>query len=298
MQLNDRTIRTRHATIRLTESQSGGLPLLLIHGSGSSRHVFERQLQSPMAERFRLIALDLPGHGDSSNAADGGASYKLPGLAETVGEVVSELGISRMAVFGWSLGGHIALEMMDKDPAVAGVMLMGAPPIGRGPIALLRAFRTNLDTGLASKERFSDADVMRFARLCYGDKVEPAFLETIKRADGRLRKIMFGSMLSGHCADERQLVESRQIPIAIVNGSEDPFVRLGYIAALRYRALWDGMCHIIPDAGHAAFHEAPETFNPMLSRFADDVAMQKVMDVPTRAKSMPLAEMPQQVRRA
>jgi pimeloyl-ACP methyl ester carboxylesterase len=294
MTFADKTIATRSASIRVTQSIGTGMPLLLLHGSGSNRTIFDKQMQSALADRFRMIALDLPGHGDSSNADDIPAtqSYTLPGLASTVGEVIDQLGLSRVAVLGWSLGGHIALELMSFHQSVAGVMVMGAPPIGRGPLALLRAFRATLDTSLASKARFSDAEVTRFATLCFGDRVEPAQIASIRRTDGQLRKIMFSSMLGGRCADERHLVETSPIPVAIVNGSEDPLVRLRYIAGLRYRALWDGMCHVIPNAGHAAFREEPKTFNPMLMRFASDIEAQRVVaeheQMPT---AMPAAEM-------
>src|SRR5690606_15710251 len=117
--------------------------------------------------------------------------------------------------------------------AVAGAMILGAPPIGRGPLALLRAFRINRDTTLASRERFTDAQAMRFARLCFADRVQLDQLESIHRADGRLRKIMFGSMLYGRCADERAIVGTRDTPVAIVNGSDDPFIHMRYVAGLR-----------------------------------------------------------------
>ena len=298
MRPSERMIATRNATIVLSDSGGGGFPLLLLHGSGSSRQIFDRQLQSALTEHFRLIAIDLPGHGDSSNALDDGRSYTLPGLATTIDNVVEALGLKRMAIFGWSLGGHIALELASQR-SVDGVMIMGAPPISRGPIGLLKAFRTNLDTGLASKEKFSDADVARFAAICFGDHVEPDQIDSIRRADGKLRKTMFGSMLSGRCADERHLVETSQMPVAVVNGSEEPFVRLSYVTRLRYRALWDGMCHIIPDAGHDAFRTAPATFNNLLLRFTSDVSRQIAAPVAERTRNVPLIlSAPQVARRA
>ncbi len=269
-----RTITTRNATIHVAESGGTGMPLLMLHGSGASGRVFAPQMQSALADRYRMIVPDLPGHGDSSNAADigTGQSYTLPGLAATIGDVVAQLGVERLVIFGWSLGGHIALELMASHPAVAGVMLMGAPPIGRGPVALLRAFRTNLDTTLASKAKFSAHDIARFGQLCFGAGLTDADLASITRADGQLRRIMFSSMMGGRCVDEKALVETSPVPVAVVNGSDDPFVRPGYVAGLRYRTLWNGMCHVIPDASHAAFRDAPEVFNALLMRFADDVA--------------------------
>ncbi|MEO6395636.1 MAG: alpha/beta hydrolase [Devosia sp.] len=275
MSLLHKTIRTRDADIRVTESNGRGVPLLLLHGSGSSRQIFDAQLNSALAERYRLVAIDLPGHGESTDAAVPAVNYTLPGLARIVGDVLDQMEISRAVVFGWSLGGHIALEMMNTNPVVLGAMLSGAPPIGHGPLAVLRSFRISLDSMLASKEHFSEAEVTRFARLCFGDHVTPERLHAIRRADGRLRKIMFGSMMSGRCADEKTLVETSPIPIAMVNGSDDPFFRARYVAGIRYAALWDTMCHIIPDAGHDAFAAYPEIFNPMLARFADDVAMHR-----------------------
>jgi pimeloyl-ACP methyl ester carboxylesterase len=154
-------------------------------------------------------------------------------------------------------------------------MISGAPPIGRGPLGTLRAFRLSFDTALASKENFSEADVLRFGRLCFGDRCTPADLAAIRRADGRLRKIMFGSMMRGICADEKQLAESSTVPLAVVNGLHDALMKPRYIAAIRYRSLWDGVCHVIPDGGHDAFRAMPDAFNPLLMRFANDVSVHR-----------------------
>jgi pimeloyl-ACP methyl ester carboxylesterase len=290
MTLIHRTVRVRDTDIRLTESNGSGLPVVLIHGSGSNRQIFDKQLHSPLADRFRLVAMDLPGHGESGDAANPATDYTLPGLAGSVGDVLAALDIGRAAFFGWSLGGHIAIELASTSSVVAGMMISGAPPIGHGPIGTLLAFRITFDSMLASKENFTDADVVRFARLCFGENVNDDHLRAIRRADGRMRKIMFGSMMSGRCADEKKFVQNSPTPVAMVNGADDPFFRQRYVAALRYARLWDGYCHVIPDAGHAAFSEKPEIFNAMLMRFCDELASGRLTMGTAGAGKMPAVQ--------
>ena len=81
---HERTIATPHADIRLTDTEGAGLPVLLLHGSASSRSVFDRQFGSQLAERHRLIAIDLPGHGQSSDAPDPAAGYTITGFAAAI----------------------------------------------------------------------------------------------------------------------------------------------------------------------------------------------------------------------
>ena len=279
MSVTEKTIRTRYADIALSQSSGAGLPVLLLHGSGASKGVFAKQFAGPLADTHRMLAIDLPGHGQSSDAFDPAATYTVAGLALVVAEVLGELGIDRAAVFGWSLGGHVAIELLSFHAGIAGLLLTGTPPIGRGPIGVLRGFHTSLDVMLASKERFTARDIERFARMCFGDHVDPAFLLSIARADGRLRKIVFNGMMRGIGADQKRVVEHASVPIAIVNGEREPVGRLGYIASLAYSSLWDGQCHVIPGAGHAPFWEMPDAFNPMLSRFVEDVEAHEVAQV-------------------
>ncbi|RLA00888.1 MAG: alpha/beta hydrolase, partial [Gammaproteobacteria bacterium] len=64
----NKLIETKVGKIAITESGSGETCLLFIHGNSSSKSVFSKQLSSDLAKKYRLIALDLPGHGDSDNA--------------------------------------------------------------------------------------------------------------------------------------------------------------------------------------------------------------------------------------
>jgi pimeloyl-ACP methyl ester carboxylesterase len=271
MPVVDKTIQTRHAEIRLSETSGKGLPILMLHGSGGARQMFAKQLSSPLAEVHRMVAIDLPGHGQSSDAFDPAATYTISGLAAAVADVLDQLGIKRALVYGWSLGGHVAMELTASHPAVAGLMLTGAPPVARGPLGLLRGFHTHWDLLLASKRSYSERDAERFEQLCFGGGADPAFLDMIRRADGRVRTNVFKSMMLGAGADQKRVVENADVPVAMVNGADDPFVRLGYVAGLSYRTLWDGRCHVIAGAGHAPFWTAAEIFNPLLFRFVRHV---------------------------
>lgn len=273
------------STIGVTDAGGQGFPLLLLHGSGASKEVFTHQLESDLSAQYRLIALDLPGHGASSNATDPSRAYTITGYADAVRDVLRQLGVKRAAVFGWSLGGHIAIELAGSTELVAGLMLTGAPPVGRGPLAMLRGFHTSWDMLLASKEQFSERDIERFATLCFEESIVPELRAAIERADGRSRPVFQRSMLRGDGVDQRATVESLTAPVAIVNGAREPFARLGYLPTLAYRNLWRDTCMVISGAGHAPFWQRPEAFNPLLAEFCADVIEAESTRVIRRARS-------------
>lgn len=273
MSIIDRTIRTPQADLRLSQSSGSGMPIVMIHGSGSSRAVFARQFDSPLADAHRLIAFDLPGHGESSDARDPATAYTITGLAQTTARLLDSLGIDRAIIFGWSLGGHVAIELASFHHAVNGLVLTGAPPVSRGPLGMLRGFHANWDILLTSKKVYSERDIERFEALCFGDTASPSFREAIRRTDGRLRAGVARSMFAGRGADQKQVVEHAPFPVAVINGEHDPLVRLSYFETVAYASLWE-QCHVIPDAGHAPFWERPNLFNPLLSRYAETVVKQ------------------------
>jgi pimeloyl-ACP methyl ester carboxylesterase len=85
------SIVTSHGSLAVEEGGQGSIPVLLIHGNSSCRGVFRHQLQGRLAENHRLIAFDLPGHAQSSNAAYPTQSYIRPGFAEAAVELLDQL---------------------------------------------------------------------------------------------------------------------------------------------------------------------------------------------------------------
>lgn len=90
----------------LAVDQAGdGPPLLLLHGTTSSRRIW-RPLLPELADRATVLALDLPGHGDSP-----ATSFTPPQWASEVADLLDQQGIERTAVVGHSAGGWTALEL-------------------------------------------------------------------------------------------------------------------------------------------------------------------------------------------
>ena len=61
-------LSTSHGSIVVEEAGDGDLPVLLIHGNSLSREVFRKQLGGALSRKYRLVAFDPPGHGETGDA--------------------------------------------------------------------------------------------------------------------------------------------------------------------------------------------------------------------------------------
>ena len=94
------------------EITGDGLPLMLIHGLGSSSRDWEKQIE-PFARSYQVITFDLRGHGRSSKPS---GPYSVRMFAEDTAELIRALGIAPLHVIGISMGGMVAFELAVNYP--------------------------------------------------------------------------------------------------------------------------------------------------------------------------------------
>ncbi len=93
--------------------QGSGDPLVLLHGGLLTIDLTFGPVQAELAKDHRVIGIELQGHG---HTADVDREFTLADLAADVVGVLDHLGIERADVFGFSLGGEVALELLTGHP--------------------------------------------------------------------------------------------------------------------------------------------------------------------------------------
>ena len=270
--MNTVRIDTPNGAIAAHELAGRGPAVALIHGNSSSSRAFGRQLEGRLGERFRLVAIDLPGHGASDDAKDG--AYSLKGHARAVSAAVDAFGLTQARFVGWSLGGHVALEMAPDLLQARGFVIFGTPPLPN-PAAMSEAFHRHPALRFASMQTIdrdqARAYVASFFRPGFAD-VPPFFLEDALRADGRSRSGVAASIRQGFYRDEAVVVGELEAPLAVLHGADEQLVNGGYFASLAMPTLWRGAVQTVPGAGHAPQWETPQAFNALIEAFVEETA--------------------------
>ena len=150
-----------------------GPPILFVHGWSQSQLCWSRQVAGGLAEDFRLVTLDIRGHGMSDKPTDG-THYLDPQLwADDIAAVIDGLELDRPVLVAWSYGGFVVTDYVRAygEGAIAGIDLVGgavvlSPPtfdhIGPGFLENAPdACGPDLATGIAGIRRFLEACTAR-----------------------------------------------------------------------------------------------------------------------------------------
>lgn len=117
--------------VRLAESGAADAPpVLLVHGWGASIYMWRGWFAPLAASGYRVVALDLPGHGLSDKPSEEGR-YRLDSLVASVRQVIAMAGLHRPHVVAQSMGGTIALELAASgEPAIGRLVLVNPACFG------------------------------------------------------------------------------------------------------------------------------------------------------------------------
>jgi 2-hydroxymuconate-semialdehyde hydrolase len=249
-----------------------GPPVLLLHGFPTSSYLW-RGLIPLMASRFRVIAPDLLGYGDS--ARPDAAALDLPAQAGYVRELLDHLGVERAAIVGHGEGGGVAqlLALDDRmDGAFVDVLvLINTVAFDSWPSPPVRDFLT-LDPDSITKD--SAEELVRRILLAgsrspsvMDGELKRAYAQPWKGQDGPTSLWRAAQALDGRGLTCReQAFASWEFPVFMLSGEEDPFMP-AEVAERLNEAIPSSTLGLLPGCGHLLPEEAPETIFPMIHEY-------------------------------
>ena len=247
-----------------------GVTILFIHGWSQNHLSWQRQFESELAREFRLVALDIRGHGmsEAPTTLDCYAASQL--WADDVAAIIATLRLDRPVLVGWSYGGLIIADYVrvHGQNSVSGINFTGAAPARNE-----RVFGTLI--GPVFPEVFEDATaadmpknieaMKRFLHACFEIPIAQSDFETalaynvLVAPEVRLN-------LGSRDLDNTDVMTQLKIPVLVSHGRKDNVVLPAAAEHIIEHCVtaegswYDGV-------GHAPFLEDTERFNRELADF-------------------------------
>lgn len=238
----------------------GGPPdaptILMLHGFGADKDNWLRFARH-FTERYRVIAIDLPGFGDSSKPA---ASYDVGTQVERVAAFTQALNIDRLHIVGNSMGGHISALYAARYPhrTLSLALLDNAGITSPQPSELMQRLQRGEPNPLVVK---SPEDFQRLLDFIF---VQPPYLpEALKGyfAEQAIANSTHYDRVFAHLIDRYIPLEPElpkiQAPTLIIWGAEDRALHVSSVEVMQ-PLLRKSSVVILPDTGHAPMIERAE----------------------------------------
>lgn len=244
--------------VNLIEEGKGDA-VVLLHGWGARADLY-RAVINPLVSKYRVIAPDLPGFGDTSEPS---FPYSIEDYAGFVSSLLNELGVSKAHFIGHSHGGRTVLELATSDYG-----------IDIGKIVLLDS------AGIPVKKKLSKRIRIRTYKILKGvvsfAPVKQAFpnaLDNLKKKFGSAdyaaaSEIMRQSMVKVLPCDYTEKLSLINNPTLLIWGEKDTDTPL-YCAKVLEKGIRDCGLVTVSGAGHFSFAQAPVLTANVLKSFFD-----------------------------
>jgi pimeloyl-ACP methyl ester carboxylesterase len=246
------TITVDGTPIHYQETGTGNRIVCLIHGSGGSTAVWIRQLEG-LADLARVIALDLPGHGQSGGSGIG----TIAEAAMVVHGLLSAIGVTSAVVGGHSMGGAVAQAYALAHPdRLAGLVLVGTG-------ARLRV----LPTIFERLEKDYAEGVMFVTRLAVSREAPPELVASLAQQTLTTpRSVFVGDFRACDVFDVMDRIGTVRAPTLAICGAEDQLTPPKYSALFANRIVGARVV-VVEGAGHYVQLERPDETTEAIRAF-------------------------------
>lgn len=236
----------------LDENDSSSNVVIFIHGSGATKHTWMNQISSDL-NGYRKIALDLPGHGESTGS--GLTSIEL--YSSFIKSFTEKLNLKNIVLAGHSMGGAIvqnfALNYPDKVKAV----------VLAGTGAKLKVHQDILKQTL---ENINYAQNLAYCEHTDKKIIEQAEIEFNFTSE----KVRYNDFLACNNFDVMEKVKNITAKTLVIVGNCDKLTPLKYAFYLQTQ-IKGSTLKIIENAGHMSMWEKPDYFNCTLNDFLGSI---------------------------
>ena len=267
--LRFRRLRTRRGTLSVVEAGVGP-PLVLLHGLGGTKVSFLPTIAA-LGARHRMVAVDLPGFGDSDKPL---GPYDPPFLARWGIAALDALELERTHLLGHSLGGRVALEVAFDQPGRIDALVLMTPSLAwlreRRWTSWLRVLRPELGLLQPTPRALVEPVVRRLIPGASGDGWAAAAVDEFLRGylTPRGRQAFYAAARNVYLEDPESFwTELRSLaPDSLfIWGRHDPMVPIGFMRHVQ--AALPSARHVELDCGHIPQLEAPAQAHRAIAQF-------------------------------
>lgn len=217
---------------------------VLVHGIGMGRIVYD-EVAPILASRGRVIALDLPGFGDSPEP---GSESSIEQTARHLAQFIRDEQLGRVVLVGHSMGTQVTAQLAVDEPELVDGLVLIAPTINR-------------------HERSATKQAERMMQDLKGEGIKVLFTGMYEYF--KTSPVWFANklkvMLEHHLEDVCPRV---QVPTLVLAGETDKVCPQEWVAEVA-AALPQSTMQLIPDRGHEAIIKSPEPVATMIVDYVD-----------------------------
>jgi pimeloyl-ACP methyl ester carboxylesterase len=246
--------------LRYLDTGSGDPTLVFIHGWCCDHTTWRDQVPA-FAPKYRIIAVNLRGHGASDKP---GQDYDIDGFVDDMAWLIREIGLDHPVIIAHSMGGVTTLNLLRKHPDIARASVL----VDAGIMPFPADVRPLLDQTIAALNTPAYREVAEnvVKQFLFREESPPALRDEVAASMATApQRVMYTAIQS--TLDEANFpagpmpVPSMFIKAATLQATED-----------QIKERYPGMEVVSMDTGHFNHMEKPEEFNTILSRFLEKIS--------------------------